>query len=321
MRIGVIEIGSRAVRLMIADVSREIGLKIVNTAWDETHLAAAVKIGGEGLYAKLDEIENSVKKFKESCREQRASEMCIFATAAFREMPSAFREYFLIRIPELQILDKMAEAACSLLGAINEFESSISPENQLVVDQGTGSMEVVLGHVTSTGVTLMDFKSYALGTQTLVQNLAEKQHDLKKFQSSFARSVGNYKPIGVAFEGRPVILGSVATKIAWIKVRNGPGHNYDPALAHGQIINRKVVESVINLSLKEPDTVKYLISPRRGDIMDFELFITGLIALNDLLKKLGKQQFKVSAFGTRFGVIWMLALYRRITVNSSVGGF
>ncbi len=302
---------------MVADVSREAGFKIVNSAWEETYLAAAVKIGGDKLRAKLDEIEKIVKRFKESSLQQKASETCVFATAAFREMPEEFIEYFRARIPEIQILDKMAESGCSLIGAINEFKASISTENQLVIDQGTGSMEVVFGHVTQTEVKLINFNSYSLGTQMLVQKLADEQHDLQKFQSSLTKIISKYKPIKPGFDGRPIILGSTATKIAWIKVRRSADQNYDPALAHGQIINRKVVESLIDLAIKDPDTVKYMISPKRGDTMDFEMFITGLIALNIYLKRLKQNDFKVSAFGTRFGVIWMLALYHKISVSSN----
>src|SRR5437764_1136616 len=144
-RIGVVEIGSRATRFLLADISAAGRLSIAKSDWRETGLAAAKAAGGSAFDARLSEIIQTVNDYLVQSRSAGASRMCIFATEAVRRMSDEHRERLKTAIPHLEIIDRKTEASCALMGAVSPFDEPKVTSEHFVIDQGTGSMELAVG--------------------------------------------------------------------------------------------------------------------------------------------------------------------------------
>ncbi|MGD0650910.1 MAG: hypothetical protein ABSA97_07200 [Verrucomicrobiia bacterium] len=311
-RAGIVEIGSRAIRLLVAEISPAGRLAIVTSNWRETGLAMAQSVGGIALDKKVDEVSEVVNAFLEEGRTHQPNRMCIFATEAVRRMSNEHVATLRERIPGLEIIDRKTEACCSLLGAITPFETPTPTDESFVIDQGAGSMELAVGRILISGVELSAYKSYRLGTQELIEDLNESQKDFENFSLKLHNKVKKLKLVEVAPNLCPIVLGSAATKMAWIRVRRNPTDRYEPGKVHDQIIDLQSIDKLAKLAVGDSETVRRIIDPLNPKSLEFETVMTGLIAISVFLKQLGKSEFRVSAYGPRFGVVWMTAVYQKL---------
>jgi hypothetical protein len=108
--------------------------------------------------------------------------------------------------------------------------------------------------------------------------------------------------------GRPIILGSAATKLGWIKVPQSRDARYDPRQVHGCIVTLADIALLTSIAEGDQAAARRLIDPRNPESSEFETVICGLIALDVFLKIQQKVDFAVCAHGTRYGFAWKLAL-------------
>jgi exopolyphosphatase/pppGpp-phosphohydrolase len=173
-------------------------------------------------------------------------------------------------------------------------------------------MELAVGHVSTTGVDLSAYKSYSLGTQDLIKGLTEAQGDFREFSANLDTKVASFKLSGLGKNLCPILLGSAATKVAWIKGRKSSADRYDPGTVHGRVITTESLDRLVSLAIQDPAAVRRVIDPGNPDSLEFETVMTGIVAISIFLKHLGKTEFKVSANGSRYGVVWMTAVYRKL---------
>jgi exopolyphosphatase/guanosine-5'-triphosphate,3'-diphosphate pyrophosphatase len=317
--VGIVEIGSRAIRLLVAEIAANGRLTTVTSDWRETGLASAQSAGGEVLDQKVDVVADVVNAFQRESQVRQVQRMCIFATEAVRRMSKEHTDILRQRIPGLEVIDRKTEACCSLLGALTPFEAPLPMGESFIIDQGAGSMELAVGHISARGVELSAYNSYRLGTQELVEDLNACRKDFQRFITGLQNKVRNLKLLAVDPKLSPIILGSAATKMAWIRIRRNPSDRYDPARVHGQVIETQSIDKLADLALRAPEKVRPIIDPSKPDSPEFETVMTGLIALSLFLKRLGKAEFKVSAYGPRYGVVWMTVLYRKLGFDVPAG--
>jgi exopolyphosphatase/pppGpp-phosphohydrolase len=304
----VVEIGSRAVRLLVADVSPDLGLRMVGSDWEEAHLAAAVATGGTGLSQTIEKVSGIVERFLKKAREMNTSHVAVVATEAVRRMPKHHLKQLSGLLPQMVVLKGRAEAYFSLLAAVKGTNPGIFKNHDvLVIDQGAGSLELAKGHIENGELQLIGYKSYSLGTQVLVGVLRKENGNFSRLRDYLERRISASRLIGMNSPGPVFILGSAATKLAWIKVRKDILERYNPRKVHGQVLNLSSVDSMIKMAMEKPTRVRHLIDPRNPDGEEFETVLSGLVALSTILEKLGKREFIVSALGVRHGVAWELA--------------
>ena len=298
--------------MLVAEISPNGHLTTITANWRETGLAVAQSIGGDTLDQKVEEVIEVANMFLKESQNHQANRICIFATEAVRRMSEKHIGILRERIPGLEVIDRKTEAVCSLLGAITPFESPKPTDESFIIDQGAGSMELAVGHISKSEVELASYKSYKLGTQELVEDLNESQGNFQKFSVKLQSKVKSLKLLEVNPKLCPIILGSAATKMAWIKVRRNLADRYESGKVHGEIINIQLIDKLEKMAIADPEMVRRVIDPSNPKSREFETVMTGLIAISIFLKQLGKSEFKVSAYGPRYGVVWMTAIYRKL---------
>src|ERR1700733_6747621 len=117
MRLALIEIGSRATRLLIVDVQKDGTVTIVKKARKEIALGLAVGMGREAVTERLTEVTKQCRLFEQEANIRGARIVC-FGTEALRKI----REEGSFNLKQLKaaVLDANMEAECSFWAAAKD---------------------------------------------------------------------------------------------------------------------------------------------------------------------------------------------------------
>jgi exopolyphosphatase/pppGpp-phosphohydrolase len=314
LRVAVIEVGSRATRLLVADVSQSEGRLIpVHTQARETHLMRSVQQGGPAATKALSIVEQIVGEFRDKAVRLGAARTAVFGTAALRTL-SELAKTGSFSIPgDIQILDRRTEALYSLLSASNGIDQNIVRNKRLlVIDQGGGSIEFSFGRGRPT-TEMTDYRSVEFGDDVALKYL--KQYNTYKEGIAHLRKAARLA-IEAAMLPTPdidlvVVQGSVATKWGWLRVRTDLKEDYNPRRVHGYVLEVSILKNVV--ASMEKATPRELVphatfvDPRNPKSGELDRVFSGLIVLLIILEKFGKDRFTVSSQGTRHGFAWNLA--------------
>jgi len=140
-RVAVLDIGSNSVRLMVADLPEEGGLRTVEKTLRTTRLAEGMVETGCIRRAAMDRTIAAIKELLRYAKEQGTARTMCFATAAVRSATN--RDDFILRLhQETQILVRVLtgeeEAKASFLGAWAQGRHGL-------IDVGGASTELVTG--------------------------------------------------------------------------------------------------------------------------------------------------------------------------------
>lgn len=306
-RVAVIEIGSRAVRLLIADIYAEGRLENVCTNWQQTGLREALHAGGTTMEESIEKLTMTLRRFRTVASDYNAEQLACFGTDAIRRIAPDKLEQLRSVCPELAILSRKEEAELSFEAAVMRSTETTTHTGALVIDQGSGSMEVVSGSIKSSTVNILCYRSYNLGTTKLVEML-NKSGGFLQLREALRTQVSHYQPFETGdISGRAIVLGSAATSLAWLTSRPDPFAQYDPRQVQGRIIPLKHIESLVSVAESHPDSIQLLIDPHHPGSSEFKTVVSGLIAIQVFLDRQKIPKFEVCGDGTRYGVAWKLA--------------
>lgn len=307
-RAAVIEVGGRAVRLLVADVVLESKLRNVFTASKEVDLVGAVDIGGSAAHTAIREVSEIIRRYRIRAEELSPTRIAAFGTEAIRRLGTATIEDFRTAFPDFRTLSRKEEAELSFLaGVLGAADPTQRHLTFLVIDQGSGSMEVVVGNLTSEGAEISAYKSYKLGTRELVKML-QAAGSFDHFRKALNMRFSRYQPLTPGVGGHPIVLGSAATRLAWMSVRPDPLASYDPRQVQGRLMRVSYIDSLIRVAEGDPGAARLALQPQNPTGAEFETVLAGLLALEAFLKRESKDDFIVCGDGTRYGLAWKLAL-------------
>ena len=313
-RVAIIEVGSRAVRLLVADVSAEAGLKVIMTRAAQVGLIRAVQAGPAALDRTLDKIQSHISEFRDvvACLENPPDRVLTVGTAAVRLVAASGGRDTDSRLSGIDVVGNEQEALCSLYAAIiGTKRESDQSQVVLVIDQGGGSTEIALGRGPTPTLELINSASIDIGHEKLVKMLHAVDFNMNAFRLKLTESIDvaniKYQAVDRAF-----VLGSCATKYAWIKIRKNEKHIYEPNLVHDSAFSVKTIISEMKQINKIPKAswpaMRAFTEPRDPSGTEFDMVVTGMIMISALCERFGVKEFAVSSLGTRHGLAWILAM-------------
>jgi exopolyphosphatase/pppGpp-phosphohydrolase len=304
-RVGVIEIGSRAVRLLVADVGD--GVEPVASAYRDTHLARALGEAEGNTARVLDTICDSVRGFIRQAQAAGAAAPHVFGTAAVRTLAATHPQAGRLFPFPVHVLDERTEALASLTAVVMGLPHLSRDGGSIVsIDQGAGSLEIAVGRMYDGRVELTDYRGLALGTRASVSLQREYGGDLQSVRGAIDAALEASGLPQVADAAPIVALGSAATRMAWLTVRRDGVEAYSQRRIHGQQVLRTGIDAVIRRAVEDPSSTRDLIDVDPAND-DYETVIGGLVTLSAVLSALGRRACIVGGWSTRYGVAWLLA--------------
>lgn len=315
-RLGVIEIGSRATRLLVAEVYGSGFLRQRYSRVQKSKILDSFLDGENDLMEELARVSLSVHQFIEEAQREGVADVTVFGTEAIRRASSCERFCASDLANQIDlVLDAKTEALCSLVAGNLVFAARDLPAGAcLVIDQGSGSTEIALGNVVPE-FQLTDFTSLALGGNLLVQMLNEQEGDMYALRDKVIPLLDRFSAPSAEINN-VVIMGTVATKCAWLTKRRDKTHRYDPKRVEGTIIPTSVLHKIFAYvakfaSKKNPDLAwerfQEYVNPGEPGGDAGKRVASGIVPLIEILTRVGCNSFNVSSLGTRHGFAILLA--------------
>lgn len=305
-RVAVIEVGSRAVRLLVADASPS-GLRASSNAVELHKLSAIGNRPAADLATALTHMGETIRDFHQRSQIAGADIVDVFGTEVLRGMDAATKAQ-LDRIAGVQItvLDPETEARASFAaGVIGLEQEVVTHDGQFnVVDQGGGSVEVAWGQRTPGAIEIAGFQTFKLGTNVL------------RSMVQAGGMVATLRDVRKAVEGsaivpRPkaatLVLGSAITKVAWVDIRPHESAKYSPREVHGVRVSLRRIAELLKMSSANLPEFQQLIDPSNPTSGEPETIAAGLTGLAPIIKQLGATEVIASGWGTRYGYAWLRA--------------
>jgi exopolyphosphatase/pppGpp-phosphohydrolase len=305
VRVGVIEIGGRSIRLLVADCDRSANLKVIRTLATASGLAEMQSVLSEGRERVLERLIGQVKSYQDEIERLNVGKTCVFGTEGLRALPSAEVDWLKGELPNLVVLEPNEEARYSLLVASQVGTPDGGPI--LALDQGGSSMEIVSG---TSGPDKLDVgfeASEPLGSRVLSSEFTRGGCDVERFTATMDAWMTELILPDLVVNTKSVLLGSAPTKLAWLDVRRAQDERYDPKRVHNHQMPMRVLDLFLKAAGESPDRVRRMVDPMRPTSGEFETVVAGLVAIRSVLRKLGVSEFFVCAHGTRHGVAIALA--------------
>ncbi len=173
-----IDIGSNAIRLLIAAVHGDRSIQVVENIREPVRLGQEVFTSGRIAEETIERAAEAFTRFKTLIESHGVSWKKAVATSATREALN--RELFIDRIEqaggvEVSVISGEEEARLIHLAVSSRVH--LKNKRAMLIDIGGGSVEITLvadGQILST-------ESYRMGTVRLLQVLGEKRHGEKQF--------------------------------------------------------------------------------------------------------------------------------------------
>ena len=297
----VIEIGSRAVRLLVAEVDGK-RLTPLLTRSHETRMMGRLGGSADELAALTEELRQTVTEFEDLAK-RHARRVEIFGTEAVRRLVASGAAHDDPLLARVRVLSTEEEARCSTRAALTSASHSVRGA-VLVVDQGGGSVELIEAIAGET-VEVLRTHSLKLGADVLLARFRSLSMDFAALKESLAAEMATNEParhFTAAFG-----LGSVATKCGWLFSNPPEGTRYSAKRAQGAHITVQNMRALVELFLLTPyekwEPWRAKFDPANPISDDLERVVTGAVVLLLLLETYRLDHFVVSTMGTRHGYL------------------
>jgi exopolyphosphatase/guanosine-5'-triphosphate,3'-diphosphate pyrophosphatase len=297
-KIGVIDIGSNSVRLVIAEVHEGKAFRIIYEVKESARLAMDITEDGNLNKARVDAAIETLKLFKDVCEGFHVNKIIAVATAAVRSATN--QKEFLHRSREeagieITVLSGVEEAYYDYFGIINSMDIS----DAVIMDIGGASTELIL-------VKDRAFKealSLPFGAITLSNKfnlLDEPNKEIQKQLNEYL--LHSFEGVSWLEEAKNLPLVGVGGTIRNLGKIDRKKKEYPLEITHNYPLEAEdvfqIFDSVKDMNLKQRKKVKGL-SKDRADI-----FLGALSEVECLIKYCSCPKLFVSGSGVREGLIY-----------------
>jgi exopolyphosphatase/guanosine-5'-triphosphate,3'-diphosphate pyrophosphatase len=302
-RIAAIDIGSNSIRQIVADVTPDGGITVVDEMKAAPRLGADLDVTGVLGTTAMERAAEAVGRMATLARQLGASRIEAVATSAVRE--AANGDLFVARVRqeaglELRVIDGAGEARLSWLSALAHFDVGVG--RTVVMDIGGGSLELALA---ADGV-LDDLMSLPFGALRLTERYLRDGSTPKAIQRLRREVRSALKDVLPRRDWRGAQLigsGGTFTNLAGIHLaRRGMlvARN-----VHATAVPRVEVEHILDaLAAMPPDERRGVpgLNPERSDII-----VAGIAVAAEVMARIEARELTVSRYGIREGLLLELA--------------
>ena len=301
-RIGIVEVGSRAIRLMVADFLWDGSFKALRTG-SEMHQVEISNLSEHAaalLWSKVDRFYRELQSF--SC-----DRAMVYGTALCRKLTGLGYP-----VPSyLQILSPEEEGVASWAAGFMCVKGQTEGIKYTAVDQGAGSTEIISAIWTGTTIAQPSFDTLDIGNSEVMElfNHAPLSYP-RSIQERINRYDNSIKKHSAEVNSRLYLLGSVATKIAWIKVRKGVKDFYKPHLVNDVQLKVSDLYELYGRLLKifneNPDKARSVVDARPEARDEFARVMSGSVFHMLLAKRMNYSTVRASGYGVRHGMAFLV---------------
>jgi len=301
MKLGVLDIGSNSIHVVIAEVTGETQFEIVGRGKDMTRLGDETLKSGWLPKRKMDEGVAVVQRFLQLARNRGVQKILAFATAAIREASNG-GEFVdrVLRQTGLKVRTITGEEEARLIYLAVRHFSDLSKRRALIVDIGGGSVEFIVG----SNPVMLAGRSLKLGSARLRdlfitdQPVPKGDHERihRHLEETTEPALAEMRAAGfeqvIATSGTAINLGSI------IHERRTGQPLANPLGFSFTVDELKEVHKLLARSTRrELDQVPGL-DPERRDLL-----LTGACLLLHVLKEVRRQEVTLCDKAIREGVI------------------
>jgi exopolyphosphatase/guanosine-5'-triphosphate,3'-diphosphate pyrophosphatase len=310
-RVGIIDIGSNSIRLVINEETEHGAHHVIDESKNSARLSG--RIGPDGILKQEDQqvIAQILNYFKKICEANRTTVIRAVATAAIRNATNSIDilNYLTQETGlKIELLSGEEEARLGFLGMIN----TIDLEEGFLVDIGGGSTEISLFHNRS----IVKSVSFPFGsvntTKRYTRNGNVDAEDIGHIHSMVTAALEKEKSWLHSHKGLPLVgLGGTIRSICKLDQRQKKyslplTHNYD---MDSPSVDRLVLE-LSDLSVENRKKVEGM-SKDRADII-----VPGLIILQTIYRYIGSSFYKISGSGLRDGLYYEIIYPQQPKITS-----
>jgi exopolyphosphatase/guanosine-5'-triphosphate,3'-diphosphate pyrophosphatase len=298
-RVAAIDIGSNSIRQIVADVSAEGAIQVVDEMKAAPRLAAGLSATGELSVTSIAAALEAVDRMATLARTLGAERIDAVATSAVREASNS--QAFLTEIQrktglKVRVLSGDEEARLSFRSAVAHFDMGVG--RTVVMDIGGGSLELAL---TAEGVierlASLPFGAIRLTEQFLADGVSVKS--VERLRRSVAEGIREELPKR-DWRGAQIIgSGGTFTNLAGIYLsRQGVLTARSVHAAHIPRADLEhILDSLSEMSVEERRALSGL-NPERADII-----VAGAAVAAEVLRRVEGREIVVSRYGIREGIL------------------
>jgi exopolyphosphatase / guanosine-5'-triphosphate,3'-diphosphate pyrophosphatase len=303
MRVGVLDIGSNSVLLLIGERTPS-GWRVLT---DQTRITRLGEGFGVAKRLQLEAVQRTLRAIDEylaECRAWQAERIVAAATAVVREASNAnailqpLRE----RLPphaEIRVLSEQEEATLSYLSVALDDTLGIGAERLAVIDIGGGSVEVAVGQ----GAQREVWRSFPVGAGRVREQYmpSDPPHPREALAATRALDEAFALLRELPQPDRVVSIGGTGVNLAVLALGLTA---FAPARVHGVWFGDEtpaaLLERLLRLSDAERRTLPG-IEPDRAPLLH-----VGALILERALFALRREEVQISTRGLRYGILWTL---------------
>jgi exopolyphosphatase/guanosine-5'-triphosphate,3'-diphosphate pyrophosphatase len=303
MRVGVLDIGSNSVLLLIG-VRTPSGWRILT---DQTHITrlgegfgAAKRLQPEAVQRTLQAID----EYLAACRARHVERIVAAATAVVREASNAnailqpLRE----RLPphaEIRVLSEQEEATLSYLSVALDDTLGIGAERLAVIDIGGGSVEVAVGQ----GAQREVWRSFPVGAGRVREQYMPSDPPHPREALAATRALDEaFAPLReLPQPDRVVSIGGTGVNLAMLALGLTA---FDPARVHGVWFGDETPAALLERLFRLSDAERRALPGIEADRAP--LLHVGALILERALFALRREEVQISTRGLRYGILWTL---------------
>ena len=298
-RIAAVDIGSNSIRQIVADVSADGSIRVVDEMKAQPRLGTGLHDSGALHPESMSRAVEALGRMAVLARQLGAERIEAVATSAVRDASNA--DDFLTRVwretgLRIHVLDGPEEARLSFRSALAHFD--LASGRTVLLDIGGGSLEIVL----SAGGVVDRLISLPLGAIRLTERyLADGPSPprVRALRKEVRQRLRDAIPARDWRRARVIGSGGTFTNLAGIYLSRG-GINtarsvHGARVPHGEV--EHIIDTLTSLSPEERRAVPGL-NPERADII-----VAGLAVIAEVLARLQSRELIVSRYGIREGIL------------------